>query len=53
VFDKYAGLLYDYLAKKKRLVQLILVFIIIVSLAALYFVEYESSMDNILRFVSF
>jgi len=48
VFDKYAGLLYDYLAKKKRLVQLILIFLIVVSLAALYFVEYESSMDNIL-----
>lgn len=48
MFDKYAGLLYDYLARKKRLVQLILIFTIIVSLAALYFVEYESSMDNIL-----
>jgi predicted exporter len=48
VFDKYAGLLYDYLTRKKRLVQLILIFIIVVSLAALYFVEYESSMDNIL-----
>ncbi|RJQ13957.1 MAG: hypothetical protein C4560_13270 [Nitrospiraceae bacterium] len=48
MFDKYAGRLYDFTARKKRPVRFILVLLVIVSLAALYFVEYESSMDNIL-----
>ncbi len=48
MFDKYAGRLYDYTERKKRPVLFVLIFLIFVSLAALYFVEYESSMDNIL-----
>jgi len=48
VFDKYASRLYDFTERKKRPVLFILIFLIFVSLSALYFVEYESSMDNIL-----
>ena len=48
VFDKYAGRLYDYTAKNRRPVLFVLIFLISVSLVALYFVEFESSMDNIL-----
>jgi predicted exporter len=48
VFDKYAGLLYDFTARHKRFVQLVLIFLIIISLAALFFVKYESSMSEIL-----
>ncbi|MBI4848344.1 MAG: hypothetical protein HY808_07205 [Nitrospirae bacterium] len=48
MFDKYSGRFYDYTARNKRPVQVILILLIIISLAALYFVEYESSMDNIL-----
>jgi predicted exporter len=48
VFDKYAGRLYDYTARNRRPVLFILLLLIFVSLAALYFVEFESSMDNIL-----
>ena len=48
MFDKYAGRLYDYTAKKKRLIRFLLIFVSVISLAALYFVEYESTMDNIL-----
>ena len=48
MFDKYAGRLYDFTERKKRPVLFILIFLIFVSLSALYFVEYESSMDNIL-----
>ncbi len=48
VFDKYAGRLYDYTARNRRPVLFVLIFLIVVSLAALYFVEFDSSMDNIL-----
>lgn len=48
MFDKYASRLYDFTERKKRPVLFILIFLIFVSLSALYFVEYESSMDNIL-----
>ncbi|MBI5056064.1 MAG: hypothetical protein HZB61_05570 [Nitrospirae bacterium] len=48
MFDKYSGRFYDYTARNKRPVQVILILLILISLAALYFVEYESSMDNIL-----
>jgi predicted exporter len=48
VFDKYASRLYDFTERKKRPVLFVLIFLIFVSLSALYFVEYESSMDNIL-----
>lgn len=48
MFDKYAGRLYDYTARNRRPVLAILIFLIVVSVAALYFVEFESSMDNIL-----
>ncbi|MBI4838580.1 MAG: hypothetical protein HY806_05450 [Nitrospirae bacterium] len=48
MFEKYAGLFYDFTARKNRLILSLLIFIIPVSLAALYFVEYESTMDNIL-----
>ena len=44
MFDKYAYLLYDYAAKNKRLVQSVLLLLIIISLACLFFVKYESNM---------
>jgi len=48
VFDRYASRLYDFTARHKRFVQLVLIFLIIISLAALFFVKYESSMSEIL-----
>jgi predicted exporter len=48
VFDKYAGRFYDYTARNRRPVLFILISLIIVGLAFLFSVEYESSMDEIL-----
>ncbi|MBI5099420.1 MAG: hypothetical protein HZB30_09315 [Nitrospirae bacterium] len=48
MFDRYASRLYDFTARHKRFVQLILIFLIIISLAALFFVKFESNMSEIL-----
>ncbi|MEW6599915.1 MAG: hypothetical protein AB1499_03005 [Nitrospirota bacterium] len=48
MFDRTAGRLYDWMAEKRRPVLAVLISLIFVGLAFLYFVKYESSMDEIL-----
>lgn len=48
MFDRYAGRLYDYLEKRHRAVRLVLLILVLASLASLFLVRYESSMDDIL-----
>lgn len=48
MFDKYASLLYDYTAKYKRSVRVILLFLLVISIPVPFFLNYEISMDKIL-----
>lgn len=48
MFDKYASLLYDYTAKNKRSVLVILLFLLVISIPVPFFLNYEISMDKIL-----
>jgi len=48
VFDAYASRIYDFMKSNRRPALFILLFLIIVSLAGLFFVNYDNSMDTIL-----
>ena len=48
MFDKYASLFYDYTAKHKRSVLVILLFLLVISIPVPFFLNYEISMDKIL-----